>query len=110
MNKPSIKGCPQGSVLVATLWNVLKNSLLTAHWPKNENIVVYDDDVTVTISGTSRRELEIMSGKCMTLLSHWVARNKLSLSEAKTKYVVFSNISLARNKIIQKSNPSIFWE
>ncbi|GBO98509.1 Retrovirus-related Pol polyprotein from type-1 retrotransposable element R1 [Eumeta japonica] len=52
--KRSTMGCPQGSVLDPTLWNVLLDDLLRLSFPAGVKVVAYADDVTILLEVPSR--------------------------------------------------------
>lgn len=83
--KTSTMGCPQGSVLGPTLWNLLLDDLLRLPKPDGVTVVAYADDVTLVIEASSRASIE---HKCSTVLhsvSEWGTRNRLTFSPAKSQ-------------------------
>lgn len=99
--KPSTKGCPQGSVLGPTYWNFAMDTVLRRAWPVRSRVTAYADDLTIVIGGDSRQDLEGTAAECMTILSEWSIWSKLNISETKTKYVVFTGLSLMRNPTVR---------
>ncbi|CAK1591435.1 unnamed protein product [Parnassius mnemosyne] len=56
--KTSTMGCPQGSVLGPTLWNVLMDDLLRLPLPEGVTMTAYADDVTILIESETRAGIE----------------------------------------------------
>ncbi|GBP23613.1 Retrovirus-related Pol polyprotein from type-1 retrotransposable element R1 [Eumeta japonica] len=77
-------GCPQGSVLGLTLWNVLLDDLLRLPFPAGVKVVAYADDVTVLVEAPSRSEIEGRSQAALNLIREWGGRNRLSFSPTKS--------------------------
>lgn len=77
-------GCPQGSVLGPTLWNILLNDLLLLPKPEGVHLIAYADDVTIVIEATSRADIERKAGVMLEGISDWGARNRLGFSPGKS--------------------------
>jgi hypothetical protein len=77
------KGCPQGSVLGPTLWNLLLDPLLDSVWPEGTKAVAYADDLTIIIAHDSRKTLKIRAQAALELVTNWATKNKLFLSTEK---------------------------
>ena len=63
------RGCPQGSVLGPTFWNLVFDSLLEKL--SNTELchpTVYADDLTILITGNSRNQIEASSRRAVQLL------------------------------------------
>ncbi|CAK1581283.1 unnamed protein product [Parnassius mnemosyne] len=82
--KRSTMGCPQGSVLGPTLWNLLLDDLLRLPFPLGTKMLAYADDVTLLIEANSRAEIERAAKSALELVSSWGERNRLSFSSAKS--------------------------
>ena len=101
------KGCPQGSVLGPTLWNLVMDSLLGQDIPyPNVDIFAYADDIAITVSASNRRDLEAITALCLQRLTDWAGNNKLSVSVDKTKYMVFGS-KLQRNPTVRLYNRAV---
>ncbi|GBP88565.1 Retrovirus-related Pol polyprotein from type-1 retrotransposable element R1 [Eumeta japonica] len=83
--KASTMGCPQGSVLGPTLWNVLMDDLLRLPLPDGVRIVAYADDVSVLIGAESRIGIETKARDTLRLISEWGGRNRLEFSPSKSQ-------------------------
>ena len=82
--KVSTMGCPQGSVLGPSLWNVLLDDLLRLPLPAGVRMVAYADDVTILIESQSRAGIEAAARITLDLVAAWGARNRLAFSPAKS--------------------------
>ncbi|GBP42642.1 Retrovirus-related Pol polyprotein from type-1 retrotransposable element R1 [Eumeta japonica] len=82
--KRSTMGCPQGSVLGPTLWNILLDDLMGLLFPAGVKTVAYADDGTVLVEAPSRAEVEWRSNAALDLMQKWGERNRLMFSPAKT--------------------------
>lgn len=83
-SKRSTMGCPQGSVLGPTLWNLLLNDILLLPFPEGVTLIAYADDVTVVIEASSRAQIERKAGSALEAIAEWGGRNRLSFSPAKS--------------------------
>jgi hypothetical protein len=89
VSKLATKGCPQGSVLGPTMWNLVMNGLLRKEFPDQCQIIAYADDIAISVPGNNRKEIEDQSKKCLEIVEQWASENKLELSTTKSEYVVF---------------------
>lgn len=83
--KISTMGCPQGSVLGPTLWNLLLDDILKLPMPLGVSMVAYADDITIVIEAPSRAAIERNSQSALDAVSAWGRRNRLSFSPAKSQ-------------------------
>ena len=85
VTKTTSRGCPQGSVLGPSCWNIVFDNLIRKLEDKiGKNVVVYADDLTVVIEGNSRDKLEKKGQEIVNMISEWCASAGLQLSESKT--------------------------
>lgn len=82
--KTNTMGCPQGSVLGPTLWNLLLNDLLLLPRPEGVHLIAYADDVTIAIEASSRAEIERNAATMLERITEWGARNRLGFSPGKS--------------------------
>ena len=83
--KAATMGCPQGSVVGPSLWNLLMDDLLRLPFPPGVSVVAYADDVTILIESDSRAGIEASASCAMALVSQWGARNRLGFSPSKSQ-------------------------
>jgi hypothetical protein len=84
------QGCPQGSVLGPTLWNILFAQIVTTPLPSNCNVICYADDLTVIVGGTSP---ELVRHRITTILQQYqlaLKELRLTLSLPKTQIMFFT--------------------
>ncbi|KYB24785.1 hypothetical protein TcasGA2_TC031590 [Tribolium castaneum] len=82
------KGCPQGSVLGPTLWNLIMDTLLDSEWPDFATPIAYADDLAVVVKSDLRSHLKLRLTQVIDKITDWATRNKLSVSETKTKFMI----------------------
>jgi uncharacterized protein YqgQ len=83
------QGVPQGSVLGPLLFLLYINDL-----PKNVHkaqVVMFADDISVLISHSDARELQIKIDRAVTELETWLNRNDLVINTGKTGVMSFRN-------------------
>lgn len=89
VEKEVSKGCPQGSVLAPTLWNLIFDDLLSAPMPDGVTVFGYADDAAVVVKADSRPEVEHKADRALAIALEWGARNKLQFSAEKTEAIQF---------------------
>lgn len=100
VSKQVSRGCPQGSVLGPTCWNVMFDGLLK----KLESLignkfVAYADDLVVVIEGNSRRELETEGQRVTNEIEKWCREAKLEISVKKTEGIILKSVAIKREPI-----------
>ncbi|GFX13597.1 putative 115 kDa protein in type-1 retrotransposable element R1DM [Trichonephila clavipes] len=88
IKKQIFKGCPQGSVLSPTLWNIYFNPILSLN-SELFLLQAFADDLAVVSFGLSRKELEDNTNKILSLVNSKLSELNLSIATAKTVSVVF---------------------
>ena len=92
--KPSI-GCPQGSLLSPSLWNVLIDDTIRLQFPFNSSMLAFADDLTFSAQNKdpiiATRNLQAI----VILVQDSLARLKLEINALKTILMVFSKKSMS---------------
>ncbi|CAK1550988.1 unnamed protein product [Leptosia nina] len=104
--KDATMGCPQGSVLGPTLWNILVDDLLRMAVPTGVTLVAYADDVTVLVEANSRAEIERKAAATLELAVQWGERNRLMFSLAKTQSITLKG-KLQRPPVVRLGGESV---
>ncbi|GBM54895.1 Retrovirus-related Pol polyprotein from type-1 retrotransposable element R1 [Araneus ventricosus] len=109
ISRRCFRGCPQGSVIAPTLWNLYINSILRFN---NESIYIqaFADDLALIIGGRTARDLEKNTNLALAKISTHLDSLKLSLSIHKCQAVVYRSISSQkfsrRNSTILNKKPT----
>ena len=83
VTKTTSRGCPQGSVLAPSCWNIVFDNLIRKLEGKiGKNVVVYADDLTVVIEGNSRDKLEKKGQEVVNMISEWCTSAGLQFSRS----------------------------
>ncbi|GBO30514.1 hypothetical protein AVEN_170443-1 [Araneus ventricosus] len=86
------KGCPQGSVIAPTIWNIYINSILINDRP-DLHIQAFADDLVLLIGGRTARELENKTNLILAAISDKLEDLELKLSIEKCQAVVYRSIA-----------------
>lgn len=82
------RGCPQGSILGPTLWNVTCEPLLKTEFPPYSRIQAYADDLVISVSADTRAELKLRAAHVLDPVLLWGSRHGLTFSTAKCEALV----------------------
>lgn len=85
IEKPNTRGCPQGSPLSPLLWDITVNSIFDTPRPPNCNIYGYADDLIITITERTRREIEATGYEYLENIAAWAKSHKLTFNTKKTQ-------------------------
>jgi hypothetical protein len=103
-SKRVIKGCPQGSVFGPTLWNIVINDLIALlSITPNVKIVVYADDIMITIQGPSTAAILNTLQNTLETIEKWCTEHRLEISKEKSALMPM----FTRNHDGYKRHPTI---
>jgi hypothetical protein len=68
-------GCPQGSVLEPTLWNLIIDTLLDSERPDFATPIAYADDLAVIVKSNLRPELKTNLQSVTDKITNWTTHN-----------------------------------
>ena len=83
------RGCPQGSVLGPTLWNVVHNGVISRLSPLYPGVTCYADDTLVVVGADCKITLQAECTLCISRVTSMVAVNGLELNQNKTEILAF---------------------
>lgn len=107
VEKVVTKGCPQGSVLGPSLWNLVFDGLIKSLEDAEDcTPFAYADDILGLVFGNSRRELEARAARVTGQVNLWCRSRKLSLSIAKTQMTLLKG-NLKRQPAIRFNEKTI---
>ena len=113
VSKPVTKGCPQGSVLGPSFWNLVFDDVLAelAESATECELIAYADDIMILVAGTARNEFQEKGQEVVTRVSAWCTRKKLTLSAQKTEMLlVKGKLDAERPPIIKISGRNVRME
>ncbi|KAL4126308.1 hypothetical protein QTP88_010530 [Uroleucon formosanum] len=79
------KGCPQGSILGPTLWNVTTEALLRTDYPDHVSIQAYADDIAISIAAETRASLIQRAEEALEPALVWADLRGLKFSAPKSQ-------------------------
>ncbi|VDO08353.1 unnamed protein product, partial [Brugia timori] len=83
------RGCPQGSVLGPTLWNLVHNATIARLVTAYPGVTCYADDTLVVLGANNKVSLQAECTLCISRMTSHVALNGLQLNHTKTEILVF---------------------
>ena len=94
-------GVPQGSILGPLLFLIYIDDMVNVF--REGKVIMYADDTTLYVTGTSIRELENKLQHEMNAIGTWISNNRLHLNTGKTKFMIIGS----KQKLSTCSNNSI---
>ncbi|KFM83133.1 Retrovirus-related Pol polyprotein from type-1 retrotransposable element R1, partial [Stegodyphus mimosarum] len=112
INYKLTKGCPQGSCLRPTFWNLIANEVLKLCDNINHtHIQAYADDFLLIVNASRRKSIEINSGYSLKIFRNWTDKFHLKISTTKCKALYIpkrgTSINNLRKPIIRISQEKI---
>ena len=91
--KQITKGCPQGSALSPTLWNVMINNLTELDFFRKDNIQIalFADDITLILKEKNKKRMHSLIINSIKTINDWCKNNKLLINFEKTQILNLSN-------------------
>ncbi|GBO42780.1 Retrovirus-related Pol polyprotein from type-1 retrotransposable element R1 [Araneus ventricosus] len=86
------RGCPQGSVIAPTIWNLYINSVLNDNNCDETYSQTFADDLALLIGGRTARELEKNTNAALTKIASCLDSLKLTLSIQKCQAIIYRSI------------------
>ena len=84
------KGCPQGGILSPFIWNLVLNDLLVSVNSSSDLVQAFADDLVIINQGIDASTVRDSSQSCLNFISEWCDSVGLSLSQIKTKVIMFT--------------------
>jgi ribonuclease HI len=84
------KGCPQGSPLSPTLWNLVIDDCLRLQFPENVKISAFADDIKLHCTEKHPLIATIKIQRACESIIEWCKSRMLSLSVEKSEMIIFS--------------------
>ena len=98
------RGCPQGSVLGPSLWNIVYDGAIDRIHMDYPEVCVYADDTLVIIGCDTFEELEEEVTDCIELVSHKLGELGLKLNFEKTE-ILFRDLRTPRERNADRRYP-----
>ena len=98
------RGCPQGSVLSPTLWNLTVDSLLAELTSIGIKVICYADDVVLIVRGRFLSTIAEIIQRALCVVEVWCRKQGLSVNANKTDMIIFS-----RKKSVRPYKKPIFF-
>jgi hypothetical protein len=108
--KPVTRGCPQGSVLGQSFWNLIFDDLLDILRTSATECepIAYADDILILVARNAKTELQKTGQEVVIRVSNWCARKKLTVSAEKTEMLLLKGtLDAERSPIIKINGKSI---
>lgn len=78
------KGCPQGSLVGPSMWNIVFDGLLRKLEETGYVVAAYADDGAILVEGNTRKILQERGQTAINIVDNWCTAHKMELSTDKT--------------------------
>lgn len=85
------RGFPQGGVLLATLWNLVVDSLLMSLRQGRFLVCGYADDLCILTQGFDLATVSSRMQEALRVVENWCGEQHLSVNPRKTEMMLFTN-------------------
>lgn len=108
ISKSVNRGCPQGSILGPSFWNLIFDDLLNILESHGFQVIAYADDLIVTVPGNSRKQIEEIANIAVKLITNWCHNHKLQLSPSKSEMILLKGfLDIRRPPTVRIGNSSM---
>ncbi|CAK1577839.1 unnamed protein product [Parnassius mnemosyne] len=90
IQKPTNKGCIQGSTYGPMLWNVLLDPLLQSTEKLNTHVQAFADDILIVATNQNGQKLEEEVNDTLRIITEWGQKYKLRFAPHKTQSVIIT--------------------
>jgi len=105
------RGCPQGSVLGPTLWNLVFDGLLRDIETQTKGQpTAYADDLVIVVEGENIQEIEREAQYCVNRVMEWCGKHKLGVSTEKSCLLMLKGNIRGQNPAIHLGNQKMRME
>lgn len=106
--KTVTKGCPQGSILGPSFWNLIFDDALNTLETLGNEEEAFADDLVVLVSGNSRKQLEERANEVTKTLTTWCTKHKMKLSQTKSEMLLLKGmLDIKRPPTVKVGNSSL---
>lgn len=108
VSKTVNRGCPQGSILGPSFWNLIFDDLLNILESHGFQVIAYADDLIVIIPGNSRKQIEEIANNAVKHIINWCQNHKLQLSAPKSEMILLKGfLDIKRPPTVRIQNCSM---
>lgn len=98
------RGCPQGSVLGPSLWNILYNIVETLN--RDNKAICYVDDTHIILSSDTEQEIRRLDEQTLARVEELYRNRGSTLSVNKTRFLLFYDVTHRLRQLAGYEQPS----